>query len=143
MGISSRITFICGITGLWKSAPTVWGPSRYESRHKGFYFDAKCVSYFFFNCDTSYLTSISYLEKAKQDRQVYRDLLDPILASIGRPKDLVTQDEVETFCKNSRYLKATFGSNLNQIAQGNFKESDYCKLSSTLLSLLSLTKSRF
>lgn len=36
-------------------------------------------------------------------------------------------DEVETFCKNSHYLKVTSGNNLVNLAAGHFAEPNYCK----------------
>lgn len=70
---------------------------------------------------------IRYLEKARRDREIYKKILDAQLESIGLSKNLISQDEIETFCKNSRYIKTTFGSSLHQIHFGELKEEGYCK----------------
>lgn len=39
---------------------------------------------------------------------------------------MVSSEEIEIFCKNSRYIKATFGSGYHEVAAGTFKNSNHC-----------------
>lgn len=59
-----------------------------------------------------------YREKAKKDIATFTTILHTILQKIGKPTDSISEEQIATFCKNSRNLKIVRGRSLEQI----FKE---------------------
>lgn len=67
-----------------------------------------------------------YLDKAKKDRETFRRGLDSLLDTVNLSRDLFTQDDVEIFCKNARYIKVIFGTCFSNVLNGNIEESEFC-----------------
>lgn len=56
-----------------------------------------------------------YRQKAAADRARFKDLLNELLDAAGRPRDAITDDEIEIFCKNSAHLKVVCGTSLRKL----------------------------
>ncbi|KAI3403330.2 hypothetical protein KGF56_003918 [Candida oxycetoniae] len=56
------------------------------------------------------LLSKIYRDKARQDQLLFAKEVYKILESQGKPKDIVTEDAIASFCKNAQLLFVTIGS---------------------------------
>ncbi|KAK9236603.1 hypothetical protein V1525DRAFT_362529 [Lipomyces kononenkoae] len=55
-----------------------------------------------------------YRKKAVQDRNWVKQHVTELLSALNRPADAISEDEVETFCKFSRYIVVIDGRSLEQ-----------------------------
>jgi amyloid beta precursor protein binding protein 1 len=56
-----------------------------------------------------------YRQKAAADKTRFKELLYELLDAAGRPRDAITDDEIDTFCKNSAHIKVIAGTSLREL----------------------------
>jgi amyloid beta precursor protein binding protein 1 len=74
--------------------------------------------------------------QAKKDVALVSELLGELLDKIGRPRETITQEEVETFVKHSAFLKVVRGRSLRQELEASALKGKIGKPGWTSLGLL-------
>lgn len=82
-----------------------------------------------------------YRQKAKHDFETFRDLYQSTLKSLGNVSEdrYLTDEDIETFCKNSRYIRVVRGRLVNDVHTAN-QRVEHSEWAETYAAIIALRK---